>query len=152
MANGIKHYLDSVVSIMQSAFIPGRQIHNNIMLAQLMIHHCNHHSKDAGMVFIDFAHAYDFISQEYILEVLETMDFPDNFCNLIRVLMANQDGRVLVNGDLSPYFKVENGGKQGDPLFPLIYIIALEGLSALFEADLLQVAVVGSEDPRTATC
>ena len=40
--------------------------------------------------------------------------------------MNGQKGRVhatvvIVNGDPSPEFEVNNGGKQGDPLFPLIY-------------------------------
>ena len=41
--------------------------------------------------------------------------------------MNGQKGRVhatvvIVNGDPSPEFEVNNGGKQGDPLFPLIII------------------------------
>ena len=47
--------------------------------------------------------------------------------------MMNQSGRVIVNGDLIDKFRVNNGGKQGDPLFPYIYILALEGLTAQLE-------------------
>ena len=83
---------------------------------------------------MDFAHAYDYISQEYILAILDKLKFPPEFVNIVEMLMHNQTGRVLVNGDLSPSFEVNNGGKQGDPLFPMIYILALEGFNALMEA------------------
>ena len=49
------------------------------------------------------------------------------------MMIKNQIGRVLVNGDLSPGFDVNNGGKQGDPLSPLIYIIAMEGSNAFLK-------------------
>ena len=64
------------------------------------------------MVFVGFSHAYDYISQEYILQVLETMEFPPNFVSLVAILMIEQQGRVLVNGDLSPVFEVNNGGNR----------------------------------------
>ena len=134
-ANKLKTCLDNLISKSQSAFIPGRSIHDNIMLIQQMIHYHNETNTKGGMVFVDFSHAYDYISQEYILKVLETMNFPQNFIDLVATLMNEQKGRVLVNGDLSPEFEVNNGGKQGDPLFPLIYIIALEGMVSLLEQD-----------------
>jgi exonuclease III len=134
MADNLKHHLDGVISKSQSAFVPGRSIHENIMLVQQMIHYHNQTNEPAGLVFVDFAHAYDYISQEYILAILHKLKFPPAFVDIIEMLMHNQTGRVLVNGDLSPTFTVDNGGKQGDPLFPMIYILALEGFNAMMEA------------------
>ena len=65
------------------------------------------------------------------------MKFPQSFLNAIKMTMTNLSARVIINGDLSPRFPVNNGGRQGDPLFPLIYVIALEGLTALIKADTL---------------
>jgi hypothetical protein len=76
-----------------------------------MIHYHNETNTRGGMVFVDVSHAYGYISQECILQVLETMDFPSNFVSLVATLMNEQHGRVLVNGDLSPVFEVNNGGK-----------------------------------------
>ena len=47
--------------------------------------------------------------------------------------MVDQTGQVIINGDLSENFEINNGGKQGDPLFPLIFVIACEGLFAMLE-------------------
>ena len=131
ISSNIKDHIHEVVGINQAAFVPGRSIHDNIMLIQQIIHYHHHQNKTAGLLFIDFAHAYDYISQEFIMAVLEEMEFPHTFINAIKTLMTKQTGRVIVNGDLSPPFPVNNGGKQGDPLFPLIYITANEALAAL---------------------
>ena len=82
-----------------------------------MIHYHNETNTRGGMVFVDFSHAYDYISQEYILQVLETMDFPLNFISLVATLMNEQQGRVLVNGDLSPVFGVNSGGGRATLCF-----------------------------------
>ena len=64
---------------------------------------------------------------------LSELNFLDSFMNLVEMTMKNQVGRVLVNGDLSRDFVVDNGGKQGDRLFPLIYILPIEGFNAMIE-------------------
>ena len=134
VAHNLKVYIGDIISKSQSACVPGRSIHGNIMLVQQMIHYYNSTNAKAGLLFIDFPAAYDFISQEYIIEAIEQLEFPEKFVNVVKMMMKNQSGRVLVNGDLSPGFDVNNGGKHGDPLFPSIYIIAMEGFSALLEA------------------
>jgi exonuclease III len=133
IANKLKIHMDSVITRAQSAFVPGRSILDNIMLVLQVIHHHMQTNKGAGLLFLDFAHAYDYISQEYILEVLGALDFPPSLLNAIKMMMTDQTGRVIVNNDLTWKFNVLNGGKQGDPLFPLVYIAALEGLYALMD-------------------
>ena len=43
--------------------------------------------------------------------------------------------RLIVNGYLGDKFKMEGGGKQGDPLFPYIFLIVMMGLISLIEMD-----------------
>ncbi len=129
----LKPHMGTVVSYHQTAFIPGRSIHDNIMLIQQLIHRHTAGKTPAGLLFVDFAHAYDFISHEFILAVLEAMNFPPAFLAGIRLAMESQVGQVIANGDLTQAFPILNGGKQGDPLFPLIFITACEGMFAMLE-------------------
>merc|ERR1712091_6478 len=39
LADAIKPHLNTVVSKMQNAFVPGRNIINNVLLTQMMMHH-----------------------------------------------------------------------------------------------------------------
>ena len=61
------------------------------------------------------------------------MNFPDSFLDALTLSMNDQTGQVIVNGDLTEKFGIDNGGKHGDPLFPLIFITACEGLFAMLE-------------------
>ena len=130
MASKLKHHMGALVNRAQSAFIPGRSIHDNIMVIQQLIHRCNAEKIPAGLLFVDAAHAYDYLSQEFLLAVLKAMKFPPLLMRAIELQMSSQVGQVMVNGDLTEPFPVTNGGKQGDPLFPLLFIIAMEGLFA----------------------
>ena len=133
MQQALKPHMGTLVSQNQTAFIPGRSIHDNIMLIQQLIHRHTVDKLPGGLMFVDFAHAYDYISQDYIICILEALNFPEIFIAALRLSMTDQLGQVIVNGDLTAPFPILNGGKQGDPLFPLIYIIACEGLFALLE-------------------
>ena len=133
IANNLKIYMDEVITRAQSAFVPGRSIQDNIMLIMQIIHYHMHTKVGAGIIFLDFAHAYDYISQDYIMAVLTALNFPNSLLNAIHMMMKDQSGRVIVNNDLTHKFPVNNGGKQGDPLFPLIYIAAMEGFYALLD-------------------
>ena len=86
-------------------------------------------------MFIDYRHAYGLISQEYMLAVLEEMGFPPQFLRLIKMTFVGQFGRAIVNMNLTPLFHMDNGGKQGDPLFPLLYVLAMEGFVALSKSN-----------------
>jgi hypothetical protein len=117
IASNLKHLLEEVVSNSQAAFVPGRAIHDVVMLIRMIIHEDRVNKIPAGLLFIDFTAAYDYISQDYIMTVLRTMQFPTCFLDAIEMTMYNQKGKVIVNQDLSPEFPVDNGGKQGDGSF-----------------------------------
>ena len=76
------------------------------MLVQQLLHRLNQSPTPAGVLFLDLAHAYDYISQDFILTVMHTMNFPKALICAVKTLMTNQSGRVLVNNDLSPSFPV----------------------------------------------
>ena len=59
IASHLKHGLTNLIDINQTAFVPGRSIHDNIMLIQLLMHHYGVTKEYAGLLFIDFTHAYD---------------------------------------------------------------------------------------------
>jgi hypothetical protein len=108
IANNLKCHMDHVIIRAQSAFVPCRTIMDDIMLVLQVIHHHTQTKKGAGLLFLDFAHAYDYISQEYIMEVLEALCFPKSLVNAVKMTMTAQFGRVIVNNDLTHRFDVLN--------------------------------------------
>ena len=80
--------MGTIVFEHQTAFIPGRSIHDNIMLIQMIIHRHTAGKIPAGLLFVDFAHAYDYISHEFIIAILEALNFPPVFLAGIRLAMC----------------------------------------------------------------
>jgi len=80
------------------------------------------------MVFLDQEKAFDRIDQGYILKVLEMINFGPQFRGWVKALYKDATSRLSLFGGLSASFRVETGVRQGDPLSPLLYVIALEPL------------------------
>lgn len=56
------------------------------------------------------------------------------FINWINVLYAAPSARIRVKGELSEPFKLYGGTRQGCPLSPLQFALALEPLAACIQA------------------
>ncbi|KAJ0558706.1 putative RNA-directed DNA polymerase [Helianthus annuus] len=84
------------------------------------------------MVFkVDFEKAYDTLNWNFLLTVLKTFGFPDKQRQWIRGRLNSGRASVIVNGSPTSEFPIKHGLRQGDPMAPFLFIIALEALGAL---------------------
>ena len=100
------------------------------------------------MVKLDFEKAYDNLDHRFLDDMLDEMGFGWKWRQWIRHCISSPAISVLVNGSPTKEFGLERGLHQGDPLSPLLFNVAVEGLSALLNkavhTDLLRGAVLGS--------
>lgn len=79
---------------------------------------------------------------EYLFTVLQKFGFGDKFIKWIRLLYASPRASVHTNDNRSTYFRLGRGTRQGCPLSPLLFALAIEPLSiALWSSPLLQGVV-----------
>ena len=132
LASRLKKILPNLIDHAQSAFIPGRQISDNILLAQELF---RGYSRDTGTpkcaLKIDLHKAFDSIRWDFLFAALDHMNFPPQFVGWVRECVTTAMYSVKVNGSSCGYFKGAKGIRQGDPLSPYLFSIAMHVFSCI---------------------
>ena len=86
---------------------------------------------------MDMEKAFHSLDHSFLISVLNKTGFRENFIGWIKILLYNQESRLLNGGFTTKYFNLEKGARQGDPITAYLFILALEILFLLIKNDSL---------------
>lgn len=119
--------LSFLTLLVPSAFIQGRRIGDNILLAQELL--INYH-RDKGSprcaLKVDLMKAFDRVRWDFILGILRASGFPNAFTQWIMECISTTS--FSISGELNGFFQGGRGLRQGDPFSPYLFVLVMKVL------------------------
>src|SRR5262245_7694035 len=112
----------------QAGFVKGRSASDAAMTIKTVLAHAAEAQIDGALVFLDQEKAYDRVSHDYLLAVLQEFGFPTALARIFFNPSGPSHSFILDDGQPLPAVPISCGVRQGDPLAPLLFNLALEPL------------------------
>ena len=160
IANIIRRKLESschaILDARQAGFVRGKSIEENVCFYNRKFYEAlysryrtdlpgpgqgydgglrNRPSGDSGydynVLFLDFAKAFDSVSRDFLFMLLEWIGIPHQYVTIIRALYHDVFSYPALHGKTKCIIRMRDGLKQGCPLSPLLFILAIDPLISL---------------------
>ena len=127
LATRLETPLPGLISTDQTGFVKGRHLFSNIRRLMNVLYGPS--SNVSPEVSLDAEKAFDRVEWDFLFFVLKKFGFGEAFIRWIQLLYFSPQAAVITNQMRSQSFPLSRGTRQGCPLSPLLFTLAIEPLS-----------------------
>ena len=134
LANRLKPLLSTIISKSQSAFVPSILITDNVLVAFEIMHYLKKKKdgKEGYMAIkLDMSKPYDRVEWCFLEKIMTKMGFDNKWIKLIMSCINSVSYSVFINDVAHGCITPTRGLRQGDLLSPYMFLLCIEGLTAL---------------------
>lgn len=145
LARRLESVLPTVVATDQTGFVKDRHSFHNVRRFFNILYSPSTSNTPELVISMDAEKAFDRVEWPYLFYALVQFGFGNTFISWIRLLYTSPLASVHTNNDYSDYFPLSRGTRQGCPLSPLLFAIAIEPLAvALRSSEMFGISRGGS--------
>lgn len=155
LSNRLKPCLSNIISEKQSAFVEGRLLTDNALIAFELNNYMKRKTQGSNGIAglkIDISKAYDRLEWDFLRNMMHRFGFNEVCINIVMGLVCSVSYGFIHDGDVFGNVMPSRGLRQGDPISPYLYIMCVEGLSAIIrrneEAGLLHGCTISRGAPE----
>ena len=147
MALRLQKFLPQLVNTDQTGYVKGRYIGENIRQISDIIQLTSLRDMPGLILLIDFEKAFDTLEWHFLDKALQVFNFGEDFRKWVKIMYTNINSCVINNGYTSPFFSLHRGVRQGCPLSPFLFVLAVELLAIHIRANpRIKGITIGSEE------
>ena len=138
LANYLKRVLVAVINELQNAFVAGRLITDNMLVAFETMHSIDQRKKgkEALMAIkLNMNKACNRVEWVYLEAMMKKMGFHDKWISLMMMCVTTMTYSVLINGEPKGIISPSRGLRQRDPISPYLFLLCAEGLTAMLKKE-----------------
>lgn len=139
LAKRLEKVIPTIVSPDQTGFVKNRHSFFNIRRLFNILYTPTQpgHKDEEVVISLDAEKAFDRVEWDYLFRVLDRFKFGSKFISWIRLLYSFPLAAVRTNNNISSYFQLQRGTRQGCPLSPLLFVVAIEPLAIAVRQSLI---------------
>lgn len=127
-ARRIHGVLPGIVHPSQTCTVPGRSMHDTLSGLRDILHFASLGPRNGSVLSLDQQKAFDRVEHSYLQAVLRIYGFPELIWRTVAHLYSNHRSSLHLLARFSREFPVARGVRQGCPLSPALFVLAIDPL------------------------
>ncbi|KAA0701525.1 LINE-1 reverse transcriptase -like protein [Triplophysa tibetana] len=135
LALRLESVLPLIISPDQTGFVQNRHGFFNLRRLLNVVYNPSTSMGPEAVISLDAEKAFDRVEWNYLFYALERFGFGQEFISWIKLLYSSPVASVRTNDTQSDYFPLHRSTRQGCPLSPLLFAVAIEPLAIALRSE-----------------